>query len=97
MDLPKGISRHEVRFVGYDEGIYAIKELPGRPARSEWENLRWLESVAGPAVIGTGYVLLGQVISPWQVAGIVIVVGALIYATRSKSDDTQTELVPDSN
>ena len=47
MDLPKGISRHEVRFVGYDEGIYAIKELPGRPAQSEWDNLRWLESVNG--------------------------------------------------
>jgi hypothetical protein len=57
MDLPKGISRHEVRFVGYDEGIYAIKELPRRPARSEWENLRWLESVDGPAVIGAGYVV----------------------------------------
>jgi len=57
LDLPKGISRHEVRFVGYSEGIYAIKELPRRPARSEWENLRWLESVEGPAVIGTGYVV----------------------------------------
>jgi hypothetical protein len=56
MDLPKGISRHEVRFVGYDEGIYAIKELPRRPAQSEWDNLRWLESVNGPSVIGTGYV-----------------------------------------
>jgi hypothetical protein len=56
MDLPKGISRHEVRFVGYEEGIYAIKELPRRPAQSEWDNLRWLESVDGPSVIGTGYV-----------------------------------------
>lgn len=57
MDLPKGISRHEVRFVGYDEGIYAIKELPREPARAEWANLRWLESVAGPAVQGAGYVV----------------------------------------
>ena len=57
MDLPKGISRHEVRFVGYDEGIYAIKELPREPARAEWSNLRWLESVRGPAVIGAGYVV----------------------------------------
>jgi hypothetical protein len=56
MDLPKGISRHEVRFVGYREGIYAIKELPRAPAQKEWDNLRWLESVHGPAVIGTGYV-----------------------------------------
>lgn len=57
MDLPKGISRHEVRFVGYREGIYVIKELPRRPAQAEWDNLRWLESVEGPAVIGTGYVV----------------------------------------
>jgi len=57
MDLPKGISRHEVRFVGYDEGIYAIKELPRQPAQSEWDNLRWLESVNGPSVIGTGFVI----------------------------------------
>lgn len=57
MDLPKGISRHQVRFVGYREGIYAIKELPRVPATAEWENLRWLESVGGPAVLAAGYVL----------------------------------------
>ena len=57
LSLPKGISRHEVRFVGYDEGIYAIKELPRNPARAEWSNLRWLESVGGPAVTAAGYVV----------------------------------------
>ena len=57
MDLPKGISRHQVRFVGYREGIYAIKELPRVPATAEWENLRWLESVGGPAVLAAGYVV----------------------------------------
>ena len=25
IDLPKGISRHEVRFVSYPEGIYAVR------------------------------------------------------------------------
>jgi Domain of unknown function (DUF4032) len=37
--LPKGISRHEVRFLAYDDGIYAIKELPMRAARREYEVL----------------------------------------------------------
>lgn len=56
MDLPKGISRHEVRFVGYDEGIYAIKELPRGPAANEYQKLRFLESKEGPAVQPVGYV-----------------------------------------
>jgi len=43
--------------VGYDEGIYAIKELPRNPARAEWDNLRWLESVNGPSVMAVGYVV----------------------------------------
>jgi drug/metabolite transporter (DMT)-like permease len=42
-------------------------------------------------VVGAGYILLGQLITPWQMAGVTIVVGALIYASRSKSDDTVLE------
>lgn len=37
--LPKGISRHEVRFLAYAESIYAVKELPMRAARREYEVL----------------------------------------------------------
>ena len=33
LHLPKGISRHEVRFFGYESGIYAVKELPAGKAR----------------------------------------------------------------
>lgn len=28
VDFPRGPSRHQVRFIAYDEGIYVIKELP---------------------------------------------------------------------
>ncbi|MFQ5947315.1 MAG: DUF4032 domain-containing protein [Acidimicrobiia bacterium] len=55
-DLPKGISRHEVRFVIYDQGIYVIKELPLRAARNEYEMLRKLEDLEGPAVRPVGLV-----------------------------------------
>lgn len=56
VDLPKGISRHEVRFVETDQGIYAIKELPERAARNDYEVLRQLEELAAPAVIPVGLV-----------------------------------------
>jgi len=41
--MPTGIHRHPVLFVAYDEGIYAIKELGRRTARSEYRVLRSLE------------------------------------------------------
>lgn len=56
IELPKGISRHEVRFVQYGEGIYAIKELPTRPARRDYSVLRHLEDTAAPAVTPVGLV-----------------------------------------
>lgn len=56
VDLPKGISRHEVRFVAYPEGIYAIKELPTAPARNDYHVLRALEQVQAPAVSAVGLV-----------------------------------------
>ena len=54
--LPKGISRHEVRFVAYDEGLYAIKELPHRAARNDYQVLRALERLEGPSVSAVGLV-----------------------------------------
>lgn len=54
--LPKGISRHEVRFVQYPQGLYAIKELPTRAARQDYTVLRTLESFGGPAVRPVGLV-----------------------------------------
>jgi hypothetical protein len=55
-DLPKGISRHEVRFVVYEQRIYAVKELPVRPARHEYQVLRRLEDLEAPAVRPVGVV-----------------------------------------
>ncbi len=56
IDLPKGISRHTVRFVNYPEGIYAVKELPARPARRDYTVLRELERRDSPAVKPVGIV-----------------------------------------
>lgn len=41
--MPTGVHRHPVRFVAYDEGVYAIKELPTRAAAREYRVLRALE------------------------------------------------------
>lgn len=38
--MPTGVHRHPVRFVAYDEGVYAIKELPIRAANQEYQVLR---------------------------------------------------------
>ena len=60
LDLPKGISRHEVQFFGYDDGIYAVKELPRALARHEYAVLRQLEDLGAPSVRP-----LGLVERPW--------------------------------
>ena len=54
--LIRGISRHVVRFVEYDGGLYALKELPDRPARREWTLLRRLEGQGMPVVQAVGLV-----------------------------------------
>lgn len=56
IDLPKGISRHTVRFVSYAQGLYAVKQLPTRPARRDYTVLRELERRAAPAVTAVGLV-----------------------------------------
>jgi hypothetical protein len=44
VNVVRGISRHVVRFVEYDGQLYALKELPVRPARREYSLLRELEA-----------------------------------------------------
>lgn len=56
LDLPKGISRHEVRFLSYPNGIYVVKELSANPARNDFAVLRSLESVGAPAVTAVGLI-----------------------------------------
>lgn len=56
VDLPKGISRHTVRFVATEAGVYAIKELPERAARNDYHVLRRLEESQAPAVVPVGLI-----------------------------------------
>jgi hypothetical protein len=56
VNLIRGISRHVVRFVEYDGVLYALKELPERPARREWTLLRRLEGQSLPVVEAVGVV-----------------------------------------
>ena len=56
VNLIRGISRHVVRFVEYDGALYALKELPERPARREWTLLRRLEGQELPVVEAVGIV-----------------------------------------
>lgn len=42
VDMPVGVHRHPVVFAAYDEGVYAIKELPLRLAINEYRVLRRL-------------------------------------------------------
>ena len=43
VDLPKGISRHEVRFVQLRDQLVVVKELPERAARNDFAVLKELE------------------------------------------------------
>ena len=54
--MPTGIHRHPVVFVAYDEGIYAIKELPLAIARSEYEVLRALAEMSRRTAVAVGHV-----------------------------------------
>jgi len=56
VNLIRGISRHVVRFVEYDGALYALKELPERPARREYTLLRRLEGQGLPVVEAVGLV-----------------------------------------
>lgn len=54
VSMPRGIHRHPVRFVAYDEGIYAIKELPRATAHREYRILRALEEVSNRTAVPAG-------------------------------------------
>lgn len=56
VQVPRGLSRHEVLFVSYGKVIYALKELPPRVGQREYEVLRGLEERKLPAVEAVGLV-----------------------------------------
>jgi hypothetical protein len=58
--LPRGISRHIVRFVRLGESVYAVKEVDEKVAVREYGLLRQLERRDLPAVEAVG-VLSGRV------------------------------------
>ncbi|ALE73183.1 lipopolysaccharide kinase [Pseudonocardia sp. EC080610-09] len=55
-DIEVGTSRHLVRFVEADGALWALKDLPERIARREYEVLRHLEDECLPAVKPAGFV-----------------------------------------
>lgn len=46
VEMPVGVHRHPVVFVAYDEGIFAIKEMPWKLAKNEHDVLVALEEVS---------------------------------------------------
>lgn len=54
--LPKGISRHEVRYFQYPQGIYVVKELSERAAQQDYDALKILENYGARAVRPVGIV-----------------------------------------
>lgn len=54
--MPTGVHRHAVVFVAYEEGVYAIKEMPLRLARKEFEVLVSLQERTHRAAIPAGFV-----------------------------------------
>jgi len=61
VDLPTGVHRHPIVFVGYNEGLYAIKELPRHLAHHENDSLRALQERVRPIAPPVGVVERGWV------------------------------------
>lgn len=70
--MPTGIHRHEVVFAAYQEGIYAIKEIPPSLARHEYEILRAMEGRTRHAANAVGHVERSWVDPDREWAGAVI-------------------------
>lgn len=56
VEMPTGIHRHPVVFVSYPEGVYAIKELPVRHAKQEYDALYRLEERSARSARAIGLV-----------------------------------------
>ena len=56
VSMPEGIHRHPVVFVAYAQGVYAIKELPIRFARHEFETLGAMEEITRHVAVPVGLV-----------------------------------------
>jgi hypothetical protein len=54
-ELPRGLSRHTVVFIRYEQNLYAIKQLPAQTAELEYQNLLKMEFLHLPSVLPVGY------------------------------------------
>jgi len=70
--MPTGIHRHPVRFVAYEEGVYAIKELSRRTAETEYRVLRALEDRSNRTAEAAGLVERGWLDPHDEGAGVLI-------------------------
>ncbi|MEA2002682.1 MAG: DUF4032 domain-containing protein [Actinomycetota bacterium] len=61
VELPTGVHRHPIAFVSYDEGLYAIKELPRHLAHHEYDSLRALQERLRPIAPPVGVVERGWI------------------------------------
>jgi hypothetical protein len=55
VEIPRGLSRHEVVFLDYPQAIYVFKELAPGAAEREFDILRTLEERGLPAVTAVGH------------------------------------------
>ncbi len=76
----RGISRHIVRFAVDDGTLYALKELPERPARREYRMLRALTELNIPAVE-----VVGIAVDRGQDMDAILVTKFLTYATTYRA------------
>ena len=64
VEVVRGVHRHVVRFVVYEDGLYAMKELPPRVAEREYRMLRALEDEGLPVVEVVGVARRGAMKVP---------------------------------
>lgn len=97
--LPRGISRHVVRFVKVGREVYAVKEVIEHLARHEFSLLRDLQRLDTPSVEGVG-VVVGRVGTDGEALDPVLVTRHLQFSlpyrslfTRGVRQDTVNRLV----
>ena len=84
VDLPRGISRHIVRFVGLNGAVYAVKEIGRWSAEREYNLLRSLRRLSVPSVEPVG-VVTGRVSPAGEELETVIVTRHLRFALPYRS------------
>ena len=72
VSMPEGIHRHPIVFVAYRDGIYAIKELPIRFAKHEFDTLRAMEDITRNVATPVGLVERPWIDTASEASGAVI-------------------------